>query len=157
MLAMMLYSSSKDSKELQAQETSITLDTTATRSKAVEIGRATIYNAVAAQCDHDPFTTADGSYIDTNKLKGGNLNWIALSQDLIDDSYKARLHKGLFKGQFQFGDSILVISKEWPSMSNVYIVHDVMNKRYRKAIDFLMPIETKNKFRLGRDFKLYKL
>ena len=35
----------------------------------IEIERATTYYCEESQCDNDPFTTADGSVIDVEKLK----------------------------------------------------------------------------------------
>lgn len=122
----------------------------------VSIKRATIYNAVVGQCDDDPFTTADGSHIDTTKLRTGELKWVALSQDLVYDEYKASLHPGLFKGKFEFGDTIRVISKKHTCMNGLYVVRDVMNRRYKLSMDFLQPLKKKYKFGLGLDFKIVK-
>lgn len=124
-------------------------------SDTVCIKRATVYNAVVEQCDADPFTTADGSRINKNKLEAGKLRWIALSQDLVNDSYKARLHPGLFKGKFKFGDTLRVESKIHTSMNGLWVVRDVMNSRYRQSMDFLIPLRGKRL--LGRDFKIHKI
>lgn len=123
-------------------------------SDTVCIKRATVYNAVVEQCDADPFITADGSRINKHKLEAGKLRWIALSQDLVDDNYKARLHPGLFKGKFKFGDTLRVESKVHTSMNGLWVVRDVMNSRYRQSMDFLIPLRGKRL--LGRDFKIYK-
>ena len=123
-------------------------------SDTVCIKRATVYNAVVEQCDADPFTTADGSKIDKAKLEAGKLRWIALSQDLVDDSYKAKLHPGLFKGKFKFGDTVKVESLKHSFMNGLWVVRDVMNKRYRQSMDFLIPLKAKKL--LGRDFKICK-
>ena len=125
-------------------------------SDTVELSRTTFYNAVVAQCDNDPFTTADGSHIDVKKLNKGELRWVALSQDLIDDAYKARRHPGLFKGNFEFGDTITVESKKYSCMNGCYVVRDVMNRRYRKSMDFLLPLKKHYKFGLGNDFRIFK-
>lgn len=123
-------------------------------SDTVHIKRATVYNAVVGQCDADPFTTADGSKINKDKLESGKLKWIALSQDLVNDSYKAKLHPGLFKGKFKFGDTVKVESKKHKFMNGLWVVRDVMNKRYRQSMDFLIPL--KGKRILGKDFKICK-
>tara|TARA_R110000822_G_scaffold152136_3_gene291423 strand:+ start:1419 stop:1934 length:516 start_codon:yes stop_codon:yes gene_type:complete len=128
--------------------------TTVPDSDTVCIKRATVYNAVVEQCDSDPFTTADGSRINKRKLEAGKLRWIALSQDLVNDSYKARLHPGLFKGKFKFGDTLRVESSIHTSMNGLWVVRDVMNSRYRQSMDFLIPLRGKRL--LGRDFKVYK-
>ena len=130
-----------------------TIDTV-TDSGVVNIKRATVYNAVVEQCNSDPFTTADGSKIDKVKLESGDLRWIALSQDLIDDAYKARVHPGLFKGEFKFGDTLRVESKTHSSMNGLWVVRDCMNRRYKNSMDFLLPL--KGKRILGRDFKISK-
>ena len=123
-------------------------------SDTVCIKRATVYNAVVEQCDADPFITADGSRINKDKLEAGKLRWIALSQDLVDDSYKAKLHPGLFKGKFKFGDTLRVESKRHKFMNGLWVVRDVMNRRYRQSMDFLIPLRGKRI--LGRDFKICK-
>jgi len=120
----------------------------------LSLRRATVYHAVVAQCDADPLITADGSYIDTCLLNKGQLQWIALSQDLVDDPYKAKLHKGLFKGMFKFGDTVYVSSTKHAMMNGYYVVKDVMNRRYKQSMDFLMPV--KGARFLGRDFKICK-
>ena len=123
-------------------------------SDTINIKRATVYNAVVEQCDSDPFITADGSRINKRKLESGKLRWVALSQDLVKDKYKAKLHPGLFKGKFKFGDTLRVESKIHTSMNGLWVVRDVMNRRYRKSMDFLIPI--KGERLLGKDFKIYK-
>jgi len=123
-------------------------------SNIVEIKRATVYNALVNQCDADPFTTADGSKIDTVKLQKGKLKWIALSRDLINDPYRAKIYPGLFKGKFKFGDTVKVESLKHSFMNGLWVVRDVMNKRYRQSMDFLIPLKAKKL--LGRDFKICK-
>lgn len=116
--------------------------------------RTTFYNPTFSQCDSNPYITADNSYIDTNKLKNNKLKWVALSQDLIHDEYKAKVNPGFFKGKFKFGDTIKVVSEKHPYMNGNYVVRDVMNKRYRNSMDFLLPIKDHYRFGLGRDFKI---
>ena len=77
-----------------------------------------------------------------------------ISQDLIDDAYKARVHPGLFKGEFKFGDTLRVESKTHSSMNGLWVVRDCMNRRYKNSMDFLLPL--KGKRILGRDFKISK-
>ena len=120
----------------------------------LSLKRATVYHAVVAQCDADPLITADGSYIDTCLLNKGQLQWVALSQDLVYDEYKASLHKKLFRGRFRFGDTVYVSSTKHSMMNGYYVVRDVMNRRYKQSMDFLMPI--KGRRFLGRDFKICK-
>ena len=74
----------------------------------------TVYNACESQCDDDPFITADGSVIDPENIE--NLNWIAVSQDL--------LMKGL-----NYGDVVELICPSDPSIHGFYEIHDCMNKK----------------------------
>lgn len=123
-------------------------DTTAIR-------RASVYNAVSSQCDGNPFITADGSKIDKNRLESGKLRWVALSRDLIDNKYRAKLYPGTFKGEYKFGDTIKVESKIHSYMNGLWVVRDCMNKRYKSSIDFLIPL--KGRKLLGKDFKICKI
>ena len=84
----------------------------------------TVYNACESQCDDDPFITADGSVIDPEDIE--NLNWIAVSQDL--------LMKGL-----NYGDVVELICPSDPSINGFYEIHDCMNKRYTNYVDILVP------------------
>lgn len=87
----------------------------------------TFYNPTKWQCDNDPLITADNSKIDLNKLKKGDIKWVALSRDLLKR----------WGGPFNYGDTLTV---HHPNMNvrGKWIVHDSMNKRYRKRIDFLI-------------------
>jgi len=91
----------------------------------------TIYNPVAAQCDSDPLTTADNSLIDLDKLKKKEIRWIALSRDLL-----AR-----WGGPYNYGDSIYIHHPD-KRIRGVWIVHDTMNARFSKRMDFL--VDTKH-------------
>ena len=84
----------------------------------------TVYNPAAEQCDNDPLTTADGSKINKDKLKNGEIKWIAVSRDLLD--------------VFNYGDKVSIsgISED---MDGIYEIHDTMNSRFTKYIDFLVP------------------
>lgn len=84
---------------------------------------ATIYHPVEEECDSDPLTTADGSKINLKKLKHGELNWIAMSQDLIGTRYN-------------YGDIIEIISED-EEINGLYEIHDTMNKRFTNRIDIL--------------------
>lgn len=89
--------------------------------------RATMYHPVEAQCDSDPLITADGSVIDPYCVS--EWNWIAVSRDLLVSG----------GGCLNYGDSVYVIAGH---KTGWYIVHDTMNKRKRKQIDFLESIGT---------------
>lgn len=89
--------------------------------------KATMYHPVESQCDSDPLVTADGSIIDPYCVS--DWNWIAVSRDLLVSG----------GGCFNYGDSVYVIAGH---KTGWYIVHDTMNKRKRKQIDFLESIGT---------------
>lgn len=104
-----------------------------------EINRGTRYNPSINQCDESPLYTADGSFIDTIKLKESKIRWCALSWDLVDDMYrrKVRNEDWAWRGRIKFGDTIYIESKSKPMIDGWWIVHDVMSSRYRRSIDLL--------------------
>jgi len=123
----------------------------------IELDRATTYNAEVNQCDSDPLTTADGSRIDLDKLANGQLRWCALSRDLIWDEYRQSIHAEGFRGLFEFGDTITVYSKTCPQINGKWTIHDTMNKRYTKSIDFLIHPDNNNpKLGVCDDVKIFK-
>ena len=97
--------------------------------------RATIYHAVPAECDANPFETADGSHINPRRIN--ELRWCAVSQDLLH-------HRG---GPLRYGDTLKVsMPGSGPSakhISGLWVVHDAMNARHRRRIDFLVPAHSK--------------
>tara|TARA_R100001015_G_C4613618_1_gene169305 strand:- start:728 stop:1282 length:555 start_codon:yes stop_codon:yes gene_type:complete len=90
--------------------------------------KATMYHPVESQCDSDPLITADGSKIDPHNVS--DWNWIAVSQDML-------LKNG---GIFEYGDQVYI---KGTHKDGVYTIHDCMNKRKTKQIDFLESIGTK--------------
>lgn len=82
---------------------------------------ATAYHPVKEQTDNMPLITADGSRI--NPLNPKEHKWIGISQDLLK--------------YFNYGDTVLVrnAGKEF---DGVWIIHDCMNKKWKKRIDFLV-------------------
>jgi len=123
----------------------------------IELDRATTYYCNVSQCDNDPFTTADGSVIDPIKLKNKEIRWCALSRDLIWDEYRQGIHAEGFRGLFEFGDTIVVKSNSNPQINGKWVVHDTMNKRYTRSIDFLIhPDNNKPKLGLCDDVKILK-
>jgi len=87
---------------------------------------ATIYHAVAEQCNADFLTTASGKKI--NESNPQKHRWIAVSRDLE-------------KLGFTFGTKVLVANAN--EMNGVWTVQDRMNKRWEKRIDFLVNITKK--------------
>ena len=98
----------------------------ATDTHAVFEVKGTFYNPVSSQCDKTPFITADGSHISLNKLKKGAIKWVALSRDLLKR----------WNGPFEYGDTLYVHHGN-SKIRGMWIVHDSMNARWRKRIDFL--------------------
>jgi len=86
----------------------------------------TVYNPVKAQCNEDFLTTADNSKISLRKLKKQQLRWVALSRNYLKR----------WGGEFNYGDTIYVISKD-TTITGKWVIHDTMNKRYKNNIDFL--------------------
>ena len=84
----------------------------------------TVYNAVEAQCDGSPLRTADGSYIDKDKVNSGDMRWIAVSRDLLK--------------VFNYGDKVEV-EGAGEKYDGVWEIHDTMNSRFTNQIDFLVP------------------
>jgi len=101
---------------------------------------ATMYNAVAGQCDSDPFLTAGMFKI--NPKKASEHKWIAMSRDMI-----AR-----WGGDFHYGDYVKIEGAG--HKDGVYRVVDTMNKRFTNRIDFLETTGTKhykfNKVKLSK-------
>lgn len=125
------------------------------RNPFIELDRATTYYCNVSQCDNDPFTTADGSVIDPIKLKNKEIRWCALSRDLIWDEYRQTIHAEGFRGLFEFGDTIVVKSNSSPQINGKWVVHDTMNKRYTRSIDFLIhPKNNKPKLGVCDDVKI---
>jgi len=90
--------------------------------------KATMYHPVEAQCDADPLVTADGSIIDPYHVS--DWNWIAISQDML-------VRNG---GSFDYGDRVYI---KGTHKDGIYTIHDCMNKRKVRQIDFLENIGTK--------------
>ena len=86
---------------------------------------ATLYNALPSQTDSSPFITASGSKI--NELCHESHRWLAVSRDLLP--------------KFPFGECVLVEGAG--EMSGVWQVQDIMNKRYKNYIDFLVEDDRK--------------
>ncbi len=86
----------------------------------------THYHPVKAQCDADPLVTADNSKISLNKLLKKKIRWVALSRDLLKR----------WGGPFDYGDTLYVYHRD-KNINGMWQVHDAMNYRFRKRVDFL--------------------
>lgn len=104
--------------------------------KQVILDALTIYNPSRSQCDKTPLITASNSRIDTDDLKKQNIRWMALSRDLLKR----------WKGNFQYGDTVLVTSGD-PQIDGLWIIKDTMNRRYKKRGDLLFDSKVR---RLGK-------
>ena len=85
----------------------------------------TTYTATAAETDSTPFITASGFKLNEKNPKKHRI--IAVSRDL--------------KKKYKFGQRVKV--KGAGKLDGVYVVHDVMNKRYKKRIDVLINVKDK--------------
>lgn len=103
-----------------------------TNSSSIFEVTATYYNPVNGQCDRTPLVTADGSHIDMDLLVKGELRWIAVSWDLLKK----------YNGPFDYGDTIYVFHTN-PKLRGYWVIHDCMNSRYTRFIDFLVSGEKK--------------
>jgi hypothetical protein len=92
----------------------------------------TLYNPVTAQCDSDPLITADNSKINLTKLAKEEIRWVALSRDLLKR----------WGGPYNYGDTLRVHHPH-SKVRGLWVVHDTMNRRFRKRIDFLVHSNTK--------------
>lgn len=85
----------------------------------------TVYNPVESQCDSDPLITADMSVIDLNKLKRGDIKWVALSRNLLKR----------WGGKFNYGDTIKITGNK--QIEGIYYIHDTMDERFVNYVDIL--------------------
>lgn len=81
---------------------------------------ATTYTTDPRQTDSSPYVTASGFRLDKRNPRKHRV--IAISRDL--------------KSRFRFGDKVRVIGAG--EHSGIYVVEDVMNKRFRNRIDILL-------------------
>ena len=109
------------------------VEVTKPKFKEIYEVHGTFYHADPAQCDADPFITADNSLIDTTSLKEGSLKWVALSRDLLKR----------WGGPFNYGDTLYIHHPD-TNVVGCWIVHDAMNARFRRRVDFL--IDSTKKF-----------
>lgn len=107
----------------------------------IHLNRATTYQPTEAQCDSNPFSTADGSIINPDSLQ----RWVALSRDLISR----------WGGPFDYGDTITFYSETKPHICGDWVLHDCMASSYEMSVDFLMaPEDNYPKLGVGTDVKI---
>lgn len=102
-----------------------------------EIVTVTTYTPSVEECDSTPNITASGFKIDTLNPKRHKI--IAVSRDL--------------KSKWKFGTKIRITGMG--KYNGIYIVEDVMNKRYKKRIDILIGKQDKQFKFTG--IKIYKI
>ena len=91
------------------------------REVDVYVVTATVYHAVAGQCDDSPLVTASGARISSAESAYDH-RYIAVSRDLLD--------------VFPYGTKVEVSG--CGELDGVYTVADTLNKRYKGYIDILI-------------------
>lgn len=99
----------------------------------IKLMYATIYRVDPKQCWGNPLITADGTPIDTVLLNKDSLKYIAVSQDMLKRN----------GGVFRYGDSVFINIPNVLSFTGIYVVHDCMNKRYKRSVDILTGVNKK--------------
>jgi len=93
--------------------------------------QGSVYTASANETDSRPYETFDQSIISPAKLNSGELRWVALSRDLLQEFTPGAPYKA--------GDTITIVCNKW-RFSGKFIVKDTMNKRWKNKVDFLKPL-----------------
>lgn len=99
------------------------IDTICLNSPLEKIVTLTVYNPVKSQCDDTPLVTANGTKIDLEKLKKGEIKYCAVSRDLLSE--------------IPYGSIIYIEGY------GEYEVVDTMNKRIKMGVDILQDVSQK--------------
>jgi 3D (Asp-Asp-Asp) domain-containing protein len=99
-----------------------------TNKVEIIIDRATVYQAVPHQTNSDNFTTASGFRLNT-EFDHAKYRILAVSRDLLEI--------------VSYGDTVFVSGTI--EFDGYWIVHDTMNKRYTRTIDFLTDLNQPNR------------
>lgn len=106
-------------------------------SDAYKVVTLTTYTIARNQTDSNPLETASGYIVDSINPKRHKV--IAISRDL--------------KSKFKFSDSVIVSNAG--SYNGVYVVEDIMNRRFKDRIDIL--VNPKDKGTLLLNVKIKQL
>ena len=111
-------------KQMEPIERVVTqFDTVVITSPLEKIITLTVYNPVESQCDDTPLVTANGTKIDLEKLKRGEIKYCAVSKDLLSE--------------IPYGSIIYIEGY------GEYEVVDTMNKRIKMGVDILQDVSEK--------------
>lgn len=94
----------------------------------------TSYSPVPSQGWGDGTITSDGSKIH----KGANLNWCAVSHDILNEY------------GFNYGDTVLFNGSK-------YIIKDKMNIRFKKSVDILINDNNSKHFKTNTTITIWKI
>lgn len=84
---------------------------------------ATIYHAVASQCNNEPLITASGKRISSTETAYQH-RYLAVSRDLLS--------------KYPYGTKVIISNCPTVHLNGVWDVQDTMNERYKNCIDFLV-------------------
>ena len=117
MMALALWIEPREAIVVEERVQEVVVD----REVDVYVVTATVYHAVAGQCDDSPLVTASGATISSADTAYDH-RYIAVSRDLID--------------VFPYGTMVEVSG--CGELDGVYTVADTMNRRYKGYIDLLI-------------------
>jgi hypothetical protein len=118
------------------------------------VSTAMTYYPTFDQCDSTPWSTADHTKIDPVKLRKKEINYLALSRDLIWDEERQKLYKDTthWRGPYPFGAVLYLKSPSNPQINGYWTVHDCKGPGYKNSIDLLIdPINNKPKLGVCKD------
>jgi len=123
------------------------------RKHKVFMLKATYYNNTESQCDDSPYITANNTNLRNINLS--DVRYVAMSRDMIQPTQWHSVDSGYNpNAPFCFGDTIEV--KQSGAFDGRWIVVDSMNRRHKKAIDFLVEDEY-IKFDSGMEVEIFKV
>lgn len=115
-------------------------------SVVINLMYAAVYRPEPRQCWGDCTKTADGTHIDIDSLNADLIKFIAVSQDMLARN----------GGPFRYGDTVYLNIPGREDFTGCYVVHDCMNKRYKKCVDILCPKDKKGNLWRNATLQLVK-